>query len=185
VKHKKLVRKRKESKVETQLRNIHKPRTNKQIKMNLSTTIWGPSMWRVLHSLSFSISDNSREKDRKKFIEFLQSLRTLLPCEDCRLHFAEYLDEHNPQKAENLAVWTFDFHNAVNQRLGKPQFSFEDVSKVYESSNSHCDMKCASASGSRKSRQETMDFGMLALLIVILCVSTSLVFLMKRHTKTK
>jgi len=148
--------------------------------MNLSTTIWGPSMWRVLHSLSFSISDSSREKDRKNFIEFLQSLRTLLPCADCRLHFAEYLDEHNPTKADNLAVWTFDFHNAVNERLGKPQFSFEDVSKVYESSNAHCDMNC---SGLRKTRQETMDFGMLALLIVILCVSTSLVFLMRTKTK--
>ena len=88
------------------------------MKGNLSTTVWGPSMWRVLHSLSFSISEEN-EKDRKKFLDFLESLRTLLPCEDCRLHFSQYLEEHNPQKAENLAVWTFDFHNAVNERLGK------------------------------------------------------------------
>lgn len=151
------------------------------MKGNLSTTVWGPSMWRVLHSLSFSISEEN-EKDRKKFLDFLESLRTLLPCEDCRLHFSQYLEEHNPQKAENLAVWTFDFHNAVNERLGKPQFSFEDVSKLYESSNAHCDMKC---SGSKKTRQETMDFGMLTLLIVILCVSTSLVFLLRTHSKSK
>jgi hypothetical protein len=151
------------------------------MKLNLNTTVWGPSLWRVLHSLSFSIEDGNKN-DRKNFLDVLESLRSLLPCEDCRQHFCAYMKENNPNEAADLAVWTFDFHNAVNTRLGKPQYGFNDVSKLYM--ENHCDMKCASSrsASSRdklKHNGEKMDYGMLILLILLMCISTSFVVVMR------
>ena len=146
------------------------------MKLNLNTTVWGPSLWRVLHSLSFSIEDGNKN-DRKNFLDVLESLQTLLPCEDCRQHFCAYMKENNPNDAEDLAVWTFNFHNEVNTRLGKPQYAFNDVSKLYM--DNHCDMKCASSRDKLKQNGEKMDYGMLILLILVLCISTSFVVLMR------
>ena len=147
------------------------------MKLNLSSTVWGPSLWRVLHSLSFSIEDGNKN-DRKNFLDFLESLRSLLPCEDCRQHFCLYMKENSPNDASDLAVWTFEFHNAVNKRLGKPQYVFSDVSKLYM--DNHCDIKCASSSSLKLHQSgEKMDYGMLILLILVLCISTSFVVLMR------
>ena len=149
---------------------------------NLSTTIWGPSLWRVLHSFSFAIQNSTPEniKQRNEFIAFVESLKTMLPCEECRLHFVDYLENNSPRHASNLALWTFNFHNEVNKRLGKPQFSFEDVSQVYQGADAHCDMHCATK---HLKSNEKVDMGVLLFLILVLCVSTALVFLFKQQSK--
>ena len=159
--------------------------------MNLNTSIWGPSLWRVLHSFAFSLNYEQDKtvysKKRQELLNFIESLQYLLPCEECRLHFQEYIQTHTPTKAENLAYWTFDLHNSVNERIGKPHYSFEDVSKVYE--DSHCTIQCNSKSflDTKKivntKRKEVMDYGMLLLLIIILCFSTSLLFIFKNKIK--
>jgi hypothetical protein len=161
--------------------------------MNLNTSIWGPSLWRVLHSFAFSLNYEKDQsvysKKKQELLHFIESLQLLLPCEECRLHFQEYIQLHNPKKAQNLAYWTFDLHNSVNQRIGKPQFSYEDVSKMYE--DSHCSIQCKSNSlldsvtkkVTNTKRKDVMDYGMLILLIIILCFSTSLLFIFKNKIK--
>jgi hypothetical protein len=157
--------------------------------MNLNPSIWGPSLWRVLHSFAFSLNYEQDQsvysKKRQELLQFIESLQLLLPCEECRLHFQEYIQLHNPKKAENLAYWTFDLHNSVNQRIGKPQFSFGDVSKVYE--DSHCTIQCKSKPLTHQhtkkltntKQNEGIDYGMIILLIIILCFSTSLLLIFK------
>jgi hypothetical protein len=141
--------------------------------MQLSTTVWGPSLWRTLHSIAFSISyDHDSFEKRKQFFDLIESLRTLLPCEECRLHFEAYVNENKPQKASDLAYWTFELHNSVNKRLGKPQYSFDDVSKLYLNKDAQCTMDCAMKKKDEDNTVLVLGLVLLFSLLVLFCFKT-------------
>ncbi|AHL67526.1 hypothetical protein DH26_gp029 [Chloriridovirus anopheles1] len=66
---------------------------------------------------------------------FIQSIPVFLPCKDCQDHAFEYIKNTNLDKVvqsrDSLFVFFFDFHNAVNKRLNKPQFLLSDALKKY------------------------------------------------------
>jgi hypothetical protein len=143
------------------------------MQLQINPTVWGPSLWRVLHSLAFSISQTPDPQKTRQFLELVDSLRNLLPCEECRLHFDDYVNENNPKKASDLAYWTFELHNSVNKRLGKPQFSFDDVSKLYL--NDQCTMNCSTPKSDEKN-----DTFLVFILFFVLLVSVILVYCFKK-----
>lgn len=61
---------------------------------------------------------------------FLSSVVTRLPLNcGCIAHYATYLTEHPPalDSFDAYRRWTWELHNAVNMRLGKPVVSYEDA----------------------------------------------------------
>ena len=143
------------------------------MKNNVGTHIWGPSLWRVLHTMAFHCGGDD---ERAEFLVFLGCLKTLIPCEDCREHYAAYVRMNDPEEASNLAVWTVMLHNAVNVRLKKPTISFEEAAHMYDNQSMHCDARCA-----RENKEvEKMDYGMLFLLIFVACAS---LFVMLKNKK--
>lgn len=89
------------------------------------------AIWAKLHryALSVSVWDAAAAK---AWFEKWQKLIPSVGCE-CRKQWDELVEECPPDFSSALAffTWTFDCHNDVNVRLGKPIFSFEDACVLY------------------------------------------------------
>ena len=48
------------------------------------TTVWGPSMWHYLHTMSFNYPVKPTLKDKKNYRRFILNLQNTLPCGNCR-----------------------------------------------------------------------------------------------------
>tara|TARA_B110000858_G_C17768095_1_gene458062 strand:- start:754 stop:1098 length:345 start_codon:yes stop_codon:yes gene_type:complete len=95
----------------SELFNPHfKPHCNCIDKVSL-----GRSTWKLLHDIVNSVE---REKT-PYFVSMMDNLGKIYPCEECRLHISEYIQEH---PTEMTHEWLCTFHNAVNQRLNKKKF---------------------------------------------------------------
>lgn len=74
---------------------------------------WGPNAWRFLHDCASCIDGESYES----YQNLIALLPTLLPCEKCRFHSAEYLESHPlPNKSADLHAWLRDFESEVQTR---------------------------------------------------------------------
>ena len=120
------------------------------------TSIWGPSLWKVLHTASvLSNSDTQMEV----LAAVLGALRTGIPCSECSAHYNQWYDAH-PLKTvtysgkrsatkvfriirtttttstttwNSLVAWILDLHNNVNVRRGLPTWTVEQVVEAYGS----------------------------------------------------
>ena len=48
------------------------------------TTIWGPSMWHYLHTMSFNYPVEPTCEDKLRYMDFILNLQYVLPCGKCR-----------------------------------------------------------------------------------------------------
>ena len=105
----------------------------------MDTRFWGPSAWRLIHLIAFS---DHRSPD---VYTFLEELPHILPCRYCRSSLAEYYT-HRPVPKTELARWSYEIHNDVNNKLRKqghlhkPNPPFSEVKEHYMaalSSNTH------------------------------------------------
>lgn len=88
----------------------------------------GPGIWHSIHSTA-AWSDTSERISF--FCEWIRNIREYLKCGECRGHMGKYLDAHPPEKAEDTFIWSWEFHNAVNRRLGKPEMEYNTAKKMY------------------------------------------------------
>jgi len=102
----------------------------------MDPNIWGPHAWQFLHSITLSYPENPSEKDRENHIQFFNILKDILPCEKCRIHYAQNLQtypiENHLENKESLFRWLVDIHNRVNIDNGKKEYSYDEVTKLYE-----------------------------------------------------
>lgn len=87
----------------------------------------GRATWSLLHAVADRYPSEFSEAYTREFQSLLSALSVIYPCDACREHIQSYLKEH-PPRFENRAHavrWVFNFHNAVNVRLGKPKFTAE------------------------------------------------------------
>lgn len=108
------------------------------------TSVWGPSLWHFLHTMSFNYPVHPTSEQKKHYKEFILSLRHILPCRHCR----ENLDKnfkYLPLKAcdlrgrEEFSRYVYNLHEAVNKLLGKKSgLSYADVRDRYENFRSRC-----------------------------------------------
>lgn len=84
----------------------------------LKRTTWGPSLWSFLHTTAAALDDP------EAFVALLHTLPRVLPCPECREHSRQYLEQSPPEvnitDVLTASRYLYDFHNAVNVRLGKP-----------------------------------------------------------------
>jgi hypothetical protein len=91
---------------------------------NPETTVWGPPLWKVLHTLA-EFSDNS-----PLWFDILNAMETHIPCPVCKTHFTEYKTQ-NPAPADHQGIvdWFFILHNIVNARTNKPLYDAAGLPK--------------------------------------------------------
>ena len=95
---------------------------------------WGPKAWDFFHSVSFSYPNNPTYQQKQSAMDFFKALPFMLPCSSCGKHCQEYLDKF-PPKVENkdqLTKWLYNFHNIVNERLGKNMPAYQEIKDRHE-----------------------------------------------------
>lgn len=154
-----------------QLRTVVAPRTTRQapviqhtIKLNLpivavaptlptvDTSIWGPPLWTVLHTLSLVATD------RKLWINIANALKSDLPCPDCSEHYNIWARSNPlrfpiappprqpfiprfiktrppvtlPPISDTTGTWILELHNNVNIRRGLGTWSHDQCKGKYQ-----------------------------------------------------
>lgn len=93
----------------------------------------GNSGWNILHSSFEKYPENPTEENKSNIKKFIDSFSEIYPCEECSLHMKEYTTS-NPlliDNKETLTKWGFDFHNNVNKRLNKEEFTWDSYILKY------------------------------------------------------
>jgi hypothetical protein len=113
----------------------------------------GPGMWVAIHTLAKGATTYEK---KKAFVDYMNGLRLSFPCSVCRKHLNTYLDTHSfdsywkkidPTTGEDVGLFVFsvEFHNAVNIRLGKPVMDIETAKALYSPDNDVCALDCQDA----------------------------------------
>jgi len=108
------------------------------------TSVWGPSLWHYLHTMSFNFPNKPTKADKKYYKEFLISLKHVLPCKYCRINlinnFKELpITEKRLENREQFSRYVYELHELVNKMLHKKSnLSYEDVRERYEHFRSRC-----------------------------------------------
>jgi hypothetical protein len=63
-------------------------------RVNLSPLHWGPKTWFFLESAAIAYPTNPTDNEKLAAKQLILSLKELLPCLNCRLNYASYLDEN-------------------------------------------------------------------------------------------
>lgn len=130
--------------------------------------IWGPAAWRFLHTITFAYPDIPTIEQKRSYKLFFEQLHNVLPCTICREHFKENLKKYPIESGldskDKLVKWLIDFHNEVNKSLGKRQYSYKEVYKLYDNNYSPT--------------KKYLTFGCVALLLGV-----SLYFILKKLNK--
>ena len=103
-------------------------------KANLFNPInWGPSAWKFFEAAAFGYPDKPSGEEKQAAFNFFESLRYMLPCGKCKDHYKDNFSKLpvNVESRDTLSRWVVEFHNIVNQALGKPNQMYDDVASRY------------------------------------------------------
>jgi hypothetical protein len=94
------------------------------------SSIWGPTYWEFLHSISILYPTNPSILDKEMLLLLLKSFGDVIPCPICSNHYKENLKSfpvNDKLNSKNEFIkWVIDFHNIVNKMLGKKILSLEE-----------------------------------------------------------
>ena len=123
------------------------------------TSVWGPSLWHSLHTMSFNYPEHPTNKDKINYRKFILNLKYVLPCKYCRINFKENLKclpltKKEMKNRETFSKYIYDLHELINKMLKKKSnLTYDDVRTRYE----HFRARCSKSKTSKKlkRRKET------------------------------
>jgi hypothetical protein len=92
---------------------------------------WGNIVWFLFHTLVYKLNN---EAHIGKLLEQIISICHNLPCEDCTKHASNILKTINISDIKtrsDIIKLMLDFHNIINKRLGKDEYTIEQYNKQY------------------------------------------------------
>lgn len=108
------------------------------------TTIWGPSAWHFLHTISFNYPINPSEEDKKHYMEFVLNMKNILPCGKCRKNLIKNfkkkpLTMSTMESRAKFSKYVYDLHEVINAMLKKKSgLTYEMVRERYEHFRARC-----------------------------------------------
>jgi len=111
------------------------------------TSVWGPSMWHYLHTMSFNYPVHPTQDDKKHYRNFMKSLVNVLPCKYCRINLkTNYknlpLRKCDMKNRESFSKYVYYLHELVNKMLKKKSgLSYCQVRDRYENFRARCTQK--------------------------------------------
>jgi len=108
------------------------------------TTVWGPSQWHFLHTMSFNYPVEPTHADKKHYLDYIYNLRYTLPCGKCRANLHKNLKKiplkmSHMKSRDTFSKYVYDLHELINKMLNKgPGPSYEKVRDTYENFRSRC-----------------------------------------------
>ena len=107
-------------------------------------SVWGPSMWHVLHTISFNYPIHPSLQEKEDYRNFILNLQYVLPCKYCRMNLKTNF-KHLPltmgkmKNRETFSRYIYDLHELINKMLHKKSaLTFCDVRERYEHFRSRC-----------------------------------------------
>jgi len=111
------------------------------------TTVWGPSLWHFLHTMSFNYPNNPTQEDKKHYMDFIFQLEYILPCKYCRINLKKNFKKvpllmRCMKDRYSFSKYIYDLHEHINKMLGKKSnLTYEDVRERYEHFRARCNIK--------------------------------------------
>ena len=111
------------------------------------TSVWGPSLWHFLHTMSFNYPTNPSKQEKKNYRDFILKLQYVLPCKYCRQNLVKNfkimpLDMCHMENRETFSRYLYDLHEHINKMLGKKSgLTYLDVQERYEHFRARCGKK--------------------------------------------
>ena len=99
-------------------------------------TEWQRITWHIFHTITLNYNDEYKDE----YINFFETLKTIIPCKICRNHFIENTNRENMTIDKNITSdkifnWTIDLHNSVNKMHRKKIWNYDEARKYYEHNN--------------------------------------------------
>ena len=108
------------------------------------TSVWGPSMWHYLHTMSFNYPVAPTRDEKRRYMEFVKSLKHTLPCKYCRSNLITNfktmpLTMKSMKNRDTFSRYIYSLHELVNKMLGKKSgLTYCDVRERYEHFRARC-----------------------------------------------
>ncbi len=138
----------------------HKKRNTRKIKRihyfskndfgsgdGMLTSVWGPTMWHTLHTISFNYPVKPSKYDKQNYRNYILQLKYVLPCKYCRMNLRKNLKvlplTMNKMKSrETFSRYIYELHELINKMLNKKSnLTYEDICQRYEHFRSRCNLK--------------------------------------------
>ena len=108
------------------------------------TSVWGPSLWHYLHTMSFNYPIQPTIEDKKHYMNFILSLKYVLPCKYCRMNLKTNFRQlpitiQTMKNRDTFSRYVYNLHELVNKMLHKKSnLTYCDVRERYEHFRSRC-----------------------------------------------
>lgn len=99
--------------------------------------IWGNAIWYFIHTLSFKLKSEYSNKSNE-LMGIFYNICINTPCEFCSQDSKRILGNlnmHNINNKEDLIKVMFEFHNKVNKKINKNEFTIDEFNNKYSSAN--------------------------------------------------
>ena len=108
------------------------------------TTVWGPSMWHYLHTMSFNYPVKPTCIEKERYRNFILSLKYVLPCGKCRKNLCKNFQKlplkmSHMNSRSNFSKYIYDLHELINSMLNKKScLNYQEIKERYEHFRSRC-----------------------------------------------
>ena len=96
---------------------------------------WGNATWYLFHTMAEKIHEQHFTSIKYEMFSFIVQICSILPCPECSEHASGILKRaniHNIKTKADFIEFLREFHNIVNKRLNKPEFTAEEVASKYK-----------------------------------------------------
>jgi len=107
-------------------------------------SVWGPSIWHALHTISFNYPIHPTVEEKKHYCDFILNLQYVLPCKYCRMNLKTNFKQlpltmGKMKNRETFSRYIYDLHELINKMLHKKSaLSYCDIRERYEHFRSRC-----------------------------------------------
>ena len=119
-------------------------KTDYESNNGMLVSIWGPSAWHFLHTISFNYPVQPTNQNKQDYRNYVLNLVNVLPCGKCRKNLRENfiklpLKITDMENRDTFSRYIYDLHELVNHMLGKESgLTYEQVKERYEHFRARC-----------------------------------------------
>lgn len=99
--------------------------------------VWGPAFWFSLHTSAVYYPEDASPLVRERMKQRILAIPYEIPCKSCMTHASSFIEDNRDKlddivsNRHKLGKFYVDFHNKVNKRFGKPEWTYEQAYAKY------------------------------------------------------
>ena len=106
----------------------------------------GPPFWFTLHNGAAHLPEDLSPISAQRIRNFIDAIPEMQPCAKCSEHARSYIEKNKTKiqslkKGDDVFKFFVDFHNYVNEMLGKRKLTYSQARELYKNGNNLMVMK--------------------------------------------